>query len=237
MILRIIEYVIISLLVMLLLFWSYIQPLLPFKLTVEQIIGVLASVIIVTLLSNAHVFRSIRDTIKEHVINAHGVKFGESLSEAVNEITSKHTKISDLRVFAISSGQIQPLIEASKTTVSRCDILLWAPGEASGTAFDGFDTHIKDHARRWKQMHDKNRINSLTVSRYDFFPTEYMVIVNSDMVLIGCYKVDKDTWSAVNVCDPMIIYAGAKNNNEFIKLQIDRFESLKKISTEMEFPA
>lgn len=146
-----------------------------------------------------------------------------SLAEAFEHALRGRNRIGHLRIYAISSQQIFGFVSNSMLVVDRCSLLI------QGFPLDDesdFAHQVRLIARDWRRLANTGRIRELEIRSYDYFPTDYEVLVDSDAMIFGLFDYDPDDYSKVGL-RAATLFDGASPDGESLIVEFrDRFDRL-----------
>jgi hypothetical protein len=195
----------------LLLIWPYVGDKALSWLSQTQVAGVVIAAVFVFL------WRLDQHLASTTVLHA-------SLSQCFERLVRRFNYVEHMRILAISTGKIQPLIESSRLNIARCEILLLKGDATDPKSADGFNNHIEHMIGEWRRLQKAGRIGALAIRRYTQVPTEYQAIFDRSAMIAGLYSPDPDNWSGVQVDDPWIVMDETVAGTELIAKYISRFD-------------
>lgn len=153
------------------------------------------------------------------------------LDRAMQEARDLSGHVKSLRIFAISSGKIQPLVETMQIKAEVVQILLWRPwtGGAFQAQLAGFEAHISALEADWNELQRRGQFGSLSVKRYSELPGDYYILFDDKAVIIGTYRTNDVVYSLVDVNDTILIRADSEAGRRVIRNYSERFDSMAKI--------
>ena len=100
----------------------------------------------------------------------------------------------ELRIFSISSATLHPLLTECDRPIENVKLLLAKPEGYLGLAGN---TDFKEEIKLticwgWTGSVIDDKIKHLELNQYDFYPTEWFAVLDSEVVIFGHYKYDKD---------------------------------------------
>lgn len=146
-----------------------------------------------------------------------------SLAEAFDHALHGRDRIGHLRIYAISSQQIFSFISNSKVIVDRCSLLI--QGFPDDDKSD-FAHQVRLVARDWHKLAGTGRIRELEIQAYDYFPTDYEVLIDSDFLIFGLFDYDPDDYSKVGLRAATVIDGSSSDAENLIIEFRDRFDRL-----------
>lgn len=146
-----------------------------------------------------------------------------SLAEAFNRALRGRDRIGHLRVYAISSQQVFSFVSNSQVMVDRCSLLI--QGFPSDDNSD-FARHVRLVARDWRRLKDLGRIRDLEIQSYDYFPTDYEILIDSDALILGLFDYDPSNYSKVNLRAATLVKGSSPEAKNLIIEFRNRFDGL-----------
>jgi hypothetical protein len=147
-----------------------------------------------------------------------------SLAEAFSHALGGRQRIGHLRVYAISSQEVYSFISNSTLTIDRCSLLIQAPPDATSD----FAVQVRLNATNWRKLAEgrDRRISKLEIRSYDYFPTDYEVLIDSDALILGLFDYDPDDYSHVRLRASTVFEATSPAAERLIAEFSDRFDGL-----------
>jgi hypothetical protein len=203
-----------------LLLWPYVETYFS-SLSIQQLLGVLVGVFASSFLyfdSRLSEIQSSEILGFEHL----------NLIQAVNDTTKRLPYVRRMRVYALSSGMIQPLVASSKLEIDECTVLVrgFTDEELKIDSYRNYNSHIEDMIREWEKLRQRGRIKTLTVKRFFFAPTEYHIIFDESYLILGLLKPDPGSWSTVAVEEPVLVRNVNQITDSLVRKYISRFEHM-----------
>lgn len=153
------------------------------------------------------------------------------LDRAMQEARDACGHIKCLRIYAISSGKIEPLVETMQIKAETAQIMLWRPW-AGGTfqaQLAGFEAHITALEADWNELQRRGQIGSVTIKRFSELPGDYYILFDDKAVIAGTYRTNDVVYSLVDVNDTVLIRADSEAGRRVIQNYVERFDSMAKI--------
>jgi hypothetical protein len=146
-----------------------------------------------------------------------------TLADAFDRALRGRGRIGHLRVYAISSAQIYSFVSNSNLIVDRCSLLIQGfPPEYESD----FAHEVRLVARNWHKLVDARRIKDLEILSYDYFPTDYEVMFDTDVLILGLFDYDADDYSKVALRAATLIEGASPAAQTLITEFRDRFDGL-----------
>ena len=203
---------------LILFFWKLVGPLIP-DLTIERILGIMIGLI-------GGIFLYFDSRITDIIKGPVEIMSHHSLSDCFQVVSTKINYVDELRIHAISTGMIQPLVSSSNFKIKKCKLILrkFSDEELTDDNHKAFNSRIQNTINEWKKLQTSGIIQTLEIHRFEFLPTEYHVIFDSKFIISGLYTPNRNSWSSIDVEDPMVINNNTGSGNIFIKNHIKRFD-------------
>jgi hypothetical protein len=103
---------------------------------------------------------------------------------------------SSVRIFALSSYKIQPLVEQliDKGTIHTVQLLLANPDEYYHDPSEIFSQEMSLAVEwKWLDMVRNRKISHLEVRHYNFYPTEWFILLDSEVAVFGDFDFEKNS--------------------------------------------
>ncbi len=146
-----------------------------------------------------------------------------SLAEAFDRAVRGRDRIGHLRVYAISSQQVFSFVSNSNLTVDRCSLLIQGfPPDCESD----FARHVRLIAREWRRLAGSGRIRELKIRSYDYLPTDYEVLFDSDALILGLFDYAPEDDSKVRLRAANLIDGTSPAAHSLVVEFRDRFDGL-----------
>jgi hypothetical protein len=145
-----------------------------------------------------------------------------SLAEGFKSAADSLIRIEHLRVFAASGSQMHTFIQHSRLTIDNCSLLLQRPEDLHSSYARAIDQVIV----RWQLLVRIGRIRRLEILRYNFSPTEYQCIFDSQYLIHGLFRPNDYEESGLTVLDPMIVNGEALSGAALIEAYVTRYDTM-----------
>lgn len=146
----------------------------------------------------------------------------KNLNDAIVTACNTHPNVKHIRIFAVSSSLIQPILRSIGTKVDKCTILLYSiPNSSIDSASSEVkhEMNIESVVRDWKHFRDDGFIRELFIWRYNFFPTEYYLVFDDRNIIVGHYLINENRAAKCDVQEPFT----ANDNSPEGKLLINKY--------------
>lgn len=220
------EYTGYGVLVCITIFWNYFSKIWPLKL--EHLIIILVTLVATSNIAWSKKLNAIESKIAP--LRTYDSLSCKSLQNAFNEIISHKKTIKCLRIYAISTGIIQPIIRTlPENTVENCRVMIRDFYEGDPQKNETFCAELNQIIQRWYNLETDGFIKNLELTRYKHYPTEYQCIFDDDAMILGIYHPEAMDSSNVKVkANPIVITKEIPEGKEIINEYIDRFDIMVK---------
>ncbi|HXD53761.1 MAG TPA: hypothetical protein VN618_03320 [Solirubrobacteraceae bacterium] len=146
-----------------------------------------------------------------------------TLAEAFAGATGARKHIDHLRVYAASSQQVFSFVSNSTLHVDRCSLLI----RGFPTKHDSrFAQQVRGLADEWRKLAASGRIDELEIMAYDYFPTDYEILIDSEALIFGLFDYDPDEFSSVKLRTANLVEDSSAAGRDLIVEFRDRFDKL-----------
>jgi len=153
-----------------------------------------------------------------------------SIEGAFAEAFRLRPKPRKIRVFGLTSYKIQPLIESNvgEFPIESVQLLLADPHEYLRGA-----SHVDFIAEsnlticwKWLGMVKKGLILKLHLNQFDFYPTEWYVILDEELVIVGHYRFDSDNIAKAATAGSVFMARNVGAGSRLIESYLSKFDHL-----------
>jgi hypothetical protein len=141
----------------------------------------------------------------------------------ISAIKSKRA-INHMRIFALSTNVIQPIVRSSldnKIIIQKCSILI---RNLNNTEYNqNFGSEILSIINRWQDMRGKS-VNKFEIAFFDDLPTEFNIIINDEISIIGNYIFTESDKSHVTIDRVISVSNSRESGKNIINNYIARFD-------------
>jgi hypothetical protein len=207
-----------------LILWPYVEPFIP-DITVEQSLGILVAIITgMFLYFDSRLSSAIRAPTRTIT--------PMSLNDCFNQVSKMHKHVRHMRIYALSTGRINPLFSSSDLFVDKCEILVRDFGnhELENPKNAERRRHINDMISEWEKEKRKGRIGELSITRFHYMPTEYYVTFDDKTMILGLFQPTADNWG--DVIEPVFIQGTSTEGAEMMEKYRRRFDRMMEMLTE-----
>ena len=134
-----------------------------------------------------------------------------------------------VRVFALSSWRIQPLVEQliDKSSLNSVQLLLANPDEYYVEPSEIFAQELSLAVEwKWLDMVRSQKITKLEVCQYDFFPTEWFILLDDDVVVFGDFEFDKNSVARARTSQCVFVAANSGAGAVILRNKCRKFQLL-----------
>jgi hypothetical protein len=154
-------------------------------------------------------------------INRHG------LDEALRTALQRNRRIDVLRIFALTSGQITPLLYnlIDGVYIGEIRMILFDPSNNKALSeetiakiqqnYEGI-THYLEQLR--------TKVRKLEVKFQPFCPTEYYIIVDENELIVGWFKFDPQNFTSFRAQDPTVL-RGQGPLRDMVRMKAEVFDT------------
>jgi hypothetical protein len=195
-------------------------------LKIEHLLSILIGLIVGSFLNLSVKIRSIGKKLGQ--INSNEIVHRYDLNEAIRKAFERNRRVNELRIFAISTGMIQPIIRSSNNVqIKKCIVLLREFDEREASQNIDFKNEIESIIKKWYVLKNEGKILELEILRYRFHPTEYNCIFDKETLICGLYAPLQEDDSKVRVLEPLLITNDTSQGKSIINDFHQRFEDLR----------
>jgi hypothetical protein len=146
-----------------------------------------------------------------------------TLADAFAGATRTRKHIEHLRVYAASSQQVFSFVRNSTLRVDRCSLLIrgFPPKQDSQ-----FARQVRGVADEWRKLAASGRIGELEILAYDYFPTNYEILIDSEALIFGLFDYDPNEFSGVKLRSANLVEDSSAASRDLIVEFRDRFDNL-----------
>jgi|ERR1051326_146844 hypothetical protein len=150
-----------------------------------------------------------------------------SLDEAIRLVLEKNRRINLIRVFALTSGQIAPLLYdiIDEVRVREIRFILFRPPQ--GVLPDSVLDKITQGYEGVKHYLDqiRERVVKFDIRFQPFCPTEYFIIIDDTDLILGWFKNDSTSFTGFRAQKPIVLRGKGDLLREMIRLKAELFDS------------
>ena len=199
-------------------FFSGVIPNLEIHILLTILIGILLSSEIFITLSLEKIQKKISTFENNELIEM------EDLNPALMNALKGRKKIKKLRIYALSTTVIQPIIRSSlDCKIDECIILMRSLNDNTYNKL--FSGTVKSLITMWDELKDDGRIGSVEKYYYDDLPSEYNIIIDDELLIIGNYVFTNSDRANVTINKVFTINNHRSMGQEVINRYIYRFDT------------
>lgn len=144
------------------------------------------------------------------------------LNKCFTLVNENVESVSHMRVFANSTAIILPAFKNASFRVQKCELLVRT--SAGENKSEDFDVHVAQHISQWESLCGAGRIDELKIARYDFIPTEWQVIFDDNLMIVGLDCPDFYDLTQIHVIEPALLYGYSEETRDVIQKYISRYD-------------
>lgn len=170
----------------------------------------------VTLLNDAT--EKISPVVSEH----------KNLKTAVDSAFEILPNPKNLRIFSLSSASLHPLLTACDTPIENVKLLLADPKNYLKET--GHKDFVEESALTivwgWTGSVIDEEVEHLELNQYDFYPTEWFVVLDSEVVIFGHYRYDSGNIAHAKNAGEFFVVRNRGVGSNLIESYIKKFDTL-----------
>ncbi len=201
-----------------LLFWSFFSSIIPW-LDLKQVIGVTIAIIASLIFYYDQFFCK----IFINKSNFNHIDLTASIRLANDFVKNcKH-----IRIYALSTNMIQPIFKSMNIKADYCSILVYTPENRSDNSnVDIYQNNLSMLRSEWSNLKEDAFFKQVEIKGYDFTPTEFMILFDEKVVIIGHYIFNDNRFPMCDVQEPYVLTNDQLNNKILIEKYISLYESI-----------
>lgn len=217
----IIDFLILLFIIMVSIFSEFFSDFIQLKS--EHLIIIFAGILISILLQQLSMQNFLARKIEE---NNQIISIQENSSMAYSNLFKKHKIIKNLRIYAISSREVQANIAAiSSIKIENCTLLVRNLHQGHYLYTEQQKSELQMNLERWKMMVKNGIIERLRVVSYDDISNDYCVIVDNKAMLGDIFYLDGIDTSGQNNFSPILVKSNTITGRKIIERYIYRFDN------------
>jgi hypothetical protein len=199
--------------------WNIISPLLGIEL--QYMIAILIGILLISELSTDVALISIQNKLTSFDNNE--LVFSDDLTQSITKSLEGRKRIKSMRIYALSTTIIQPVIRgALNCQVDKCNLLVRSLNNKEYN--QNFGNAVKALMKMWDDMKTDNKIRELNKAYFDDLPSEYNIIIDNELLIIGNYSFTDIDASHVTIDKVFSVSNERKAGQEIINAYIRRFD-------------
>lgn len=211
-----------------LIFWQNFSTLLPGG--VERIVGITIALGAGLIFYFDHRLDALspRHRALDHINMAAGI------ARAVEHVREPRS----IRIFALSTFVIQPLLRDLGVKTRECALLLYEPDRPPEQDAGGPPTPQARMplapVQEWIDMKSDGAIDELEIRGYGFYPLDYFILFEDRALLTGRYLIRDQRFPRCEVQEPCLVLDETPEGKILIRKYLEVFESLR--NSKMSYP-
>lgn len=133
-----------------------------------------------------------------------------------------------LRIFSISSAALHPLLTACDTPIENVKLLLADPKNYLKET--GHKDFVEESALTivwgWTGSVIDEEVEHLELNQYDFYPTEWFVVLDSEVVIFGHYRYDSGNIAQAKRAGNYFVVRNRGVGSHLVESYIAKFDAL-----------
>lgn len=211
-------YITLSVLVIFMVLWPFIQEYFG-KIDKMSIVGVVVGVVAAFI----GYFDQKLNSILEAKQSIRNTGIGDAVREAI-KVRGAHVK--EMRLAALTGETMLPVIKDVPCYIEKCYLMLHRYEESGPVAhYDDVNRHVVSLIGRWESLVHTGRIGTLEIAYYTQFPTEFIMLFDDAVMINGLFYAPGDTPSGAEFLEPAVIINTGIESSKWIAKNIRRFDS------------
>ncbi len=205
-------------LVIVLCFWSTLVQFAP-SLDTKRVVGIGVAV----LAGFIFYFDKKLDQFKASATTVFHMDISDAIRKAIE---SKRGRVKVLRISAITSEVILPILRDVRIHIGECRIMLHRFDERGRIKDAGkLNGLVADLRSKWRELQRAGTIGQLKVVLYDDVPMKYVITFDADVALFGGYAPDDESPHGNDFREPYVLLASSVENERVILKENDWFDT------------
>jgi hypothetical protein len=149
------------------------------------------------------------------------------VSDAIRFCAIDKPFVSELRIFALTTGVMLPVVRGLNFNIGTCQVFLPYFAEATERSREARNNAlVAQSVAQWRALVKDGRIRTLDVRLYDSLPSHYCMIFDRDVLLVGTF-VYREWDDATNhdFGEPFVTHRNTANQAILIENYISWFDS------------
>jgi hypothetical protein len=149
-----------------------------------------------------------------------------ALNEALRSAFERNPRINVLRVFALTSGQITPLLYELVDSVHLGELRMILFDNSSSALPEDLRSKIKQNYEGVTHYLEQIRakVKRLEVKFQPFCPTEYAIIVDNHELILGWFRYDRTSFTGFRAERPIVL-RGRGSQADIVRHKADLFDT------------
>jgi hypothetical protein len=215
--------------------WEYFEAFVGAK--IETVLAIFVTLVSLSTIIIQEKISTLSETVeaaRNAFLEKSNVQVHE-LNTAIQLIRERRPRVGILRAYAITAGHMAPILSGAKISAEHCKFLIYNPLADNNP--DRSNPKILRQLKRTAEacrgnisilsmLRGSNKITNLEIRRYNFFPTEYYIIADDQLLVSGNLETDLDDFSRVRPQDATVVFGDTASLKRIIELKIQTFDAL-----------
>ena len=175
-----------------------------------------------------NVLAAVDESLRGHIAEG-------SLADAFSHARKQKQRWRKIRILATSTGQIQPLFHSTGLEADEVEVVVRSIGRDEAERnpkLNEFQSGTELILREWGELKRIGRIAAFKAHTINFFPLDYVVIFDDQILVCGLLMPEAGRYSEVEVATPTVTTARTIAATREIKKHTQRFDKLVAFSLE-----
>lgn len=201
-------------------FWNFFTEIFP-EITIQMLFAILIGTLIASEINITSTLSKIQKSLS--VFHDNELVYQSDLNTALVSALKGRRHIGKLRIFALSTTIINPIVRASlECQIAECDLLVRTLNDEEYNNF--FGQHVFAMMKMWDDMVADGKIKQIKKSFFDDLPSEYNIIVDDDVLIIGNYVFTDVDRSHVTIDKVFTVNNKRSEGKKIIESYVSRFD-------------
>lgn len=201
-------------------FWNFFTEIFP-EITMQMLFAILIGTLIASEINITSTLSKIQKSLS--VFHDNELVYQSDLNTALVLGLKGRKHISKLRIFALSTTIINPIVRSSlECPIDECDLLVRNLNDEEYNNY--FDHHVFAMMRMWDDMSADGKIMRIRKSFFDDLPSEYNIIIDDDILIIGNYIFTDADRSHVTIDKVFTVNSKRSEGKKIIESYISRYD-------------
>lgn len=174
------------------------------------------------------VMKSVEEGLRGHSSDS-------TLADAISSVRKIKKHWHRVRIIGTSTGQIQPLFASSGLEADEVQVIIRrvrADEIERDPQLAEFRTGNERIKSEWRELERLGSIRRCAIQEVEFFPLDYVVIFDEEVLLSGLLLPEPARYAQVDVSPPSVTVGRTIAAKREIARHIDRFQRLQKMAFE-----
>ena len=217
---EIVNLIIYLILILVSVFWNFFTDLFP-EITIQMLLTVLIGTLIASEISITSTLHKIQKHLS--VFHDNELVYQSDFNAALISGLNGRKHIGKLRIYALSTTVINPIIRASlECQIDECELLIRSLNDEEYNRI--YSQHIFAMLKMWDDMVTEGRIKHLKKSYFDDLPSEYNIIIDDELLIIGSYIFTDIDRSHVTIDKVFTVSSKRAEGKNIIESYVSRFD-------------